>query len=279
MSHYEFSWKSPSGKEIYAQAWEPTGKPRAIILLIHGMGEHSSRYQHVAEFFNKQGIAVMANDRVGHGKSKGKRGHVPKYDQLLDDIVKLHSEATRKHGGVPVFLYGHSMGGGIVLQYLLRNPKNGLKGIIATSPALQLAFEPPAFKIMLGKMMRGIYPGFSQTNEIDPLHVSRDKAEVEKYINDKLNHNKITAETGMGLLEWGKDAIEKVGKVSTPLLLMHGTDDKMISYKGTEAFANKAEGDVTLKLYDGLYHELHNEPEKMDVLQYILEWVQAKMRG
>lgn len=278
MPHYEFSWKSPAGKEIYAQGWEPQGKPRAIILLIHGMGEHSGRYAHVAEFFNKHGIAILAADSPGHGKSKGKRGHVPKYEQLLDNVVKLHSEATRKHSGVPVFLYGHSMGGAVVLQYMLRNPKNGLKGIIATSPALQLAFEPPAFKVLLGKVMRSIYPGFSQQNEINPQHISRDPAEVQKYINDKLNHNRITAETGMGFLEWGKDAIAKVGKIATPLLLMHGTGDQLTSHKGTEAFAAKAQGDVTLKLWEGLFHEMHNEPEKMEVLQFILDWVNVKMK-
>jgi alpha-beta hydrolase superfamily lysophospholipase len=241
------------------------------------MGEHSTRYTHVAEFFTKHGYAILANDRVGHGKSKGKRGHVDKYEQLLDDIIKLHSEATRKFSGVPVFLYGHSMGGGIVLNYLLRNPKNGLQGIIATSSALKLAFEPPAFKIVLGKLMRNIYPGFSQTNEINPEHISRDKAEVEAYKKDPLVHNLITAETGMGLLQWGKDALEKVGKVNTPLLLMHGSADQLTSHKGTEAFAQKADGDVTLKIWDGLYHEIHNEPEKQQVLEYMLQWIESKM--
>ncbi len=277
MPYYEFSWKSPSGKEIYAQGWEPQGKPRAIVLLIHGMGEHSSRYQHVAEFFNSKGIAVLANDRIGHGKSKGKRGHVPKYDQLLDDIVKLHSEATRKYSGIPVFLYGHSMGGGIVLQYVLRNPKNGLKGVIATSPALQLAFEPPAFKVFLGKVMRGLYPGFSQTNEINPQHISRDKAVVDAYIKDPLVHNLITAETGMGLLQWGKDIIAKAQEIKIPLLLMHGDKDQLTSHKGTETLAAKLKGDVTLKIWEGLFHETHNEPEKEEVLQFILNWLNTKI--
>lgn len=278
MIHYEFNWKNPAGRELYAQGWLPKGNPKAIILLIHGMGEHSSRYVHVADYLTKHGYAILANDRVGHGKSKGKRGHVNKYDQLLDDVIKLHSEATRKFPGIPVFLYGHSMGGGIVLNYIQRNPKNGLKGVIATSPALQLAFEPPAFKIILGKMMRSIYPGFSQTNEINPDHISRDKAVVDAYKKDPMVHNLITAETGMGLLEWGKEIISKAGKLSVPLLLMHGSGDKLTSHKGTEAFAQKAEGDITLKIWEDMYHELHNEPEKEEVLKFILDWLNAKLK-
>ena len=278
MQHYEFSWKNPASKDIYAQGWIPDSEANAVFLLIHGMGEHSSRYAHVAEFLTARNIAVLANDRVGHGKSKGKRGHVDKYDQLLDDIIKLHSEATKKFPGKPVILYGHSMGGGIVLNYLLRNPKNGLKGIIASAPALQLAFEPPAFKVLLGKMMRNIYPGFSQTNEINPEHISRDKSEVENYKADSLNHNLITAETGMGLLEWGKVAIEKTGKLDIPVLLLHGTGDKLTSHKGTEQFAKKSSGDVTLKLWDNLYHELHNEPEKEEVLNFIYDWIVEKIK-
>jgi acylglycerol lipase len=278
MIHYEFNWKNPAGRELYAQGWLPKGNPKAIILLIHGMGEHSSRYAHVADYLTNHGYAILANDRVGHGKSKGKRGHVNKYDQLLDDVIKLHSEATRKFPGIPVFLYGHSMGGGIVLNYIQRNPKNGLKGVIATSPALQLAFEPPAFKIILGKMMRSIYPGFSQTNEINPDHISRDKAVVDAYKKDPMVHNLITAETGMGLLEWGKEIISKAGKLSIPLLLMHGSGDKLTSHKGTEAFAQKAEGDITLKIWEDMYHELHNEPEKEEVLKFILDWLNAKLK-
>ncbi len=279
MKHYEFNWKNPAGKDIYAQGWLPEkNNPKAIILLIHGMGEHSGRYLHVAEFLSSKGYAILSNDRVGHGKSKGQRGHVKKYDHLLDDIVKLHSEATRKFPGVPVFLYGHSMGGGLVLNYILKNPKNGLKGVIATSSALQLAFEPPAFKLTLGKIMRNIYPAFSQTNEINPQHISRDPEEVEAYKKDPLVHNQISAETALGLLEWGINAIAKTGKIGIPVLLMHGSADKLTSHKGTETFARKSEGDITLKIWEDMYHELHNEPEKAEVLQFILEWLDSKLK-
>ncbi len=280
MKHYEFGWTSPAGKEIYAQGWLPEkSKPKAVVLLIHGLGEHSSRYAHLAEFLCAKGIALLANDRIGHGKSKGARGHVPKYTQLLDDIVKLHSEATRKFGSIPVFLYGHSMGGGLVLNYLLRNSKNGLQGAIATSSALELAFEPPAFKVFLGKLMRGIYPAFSQTNELNSAHISRDPEVVKAYENDPLIHDKISAETGMGMLSWGKEAIAKAHQLQTPLLIMHGTGDQITSAEGSRKFAEAAKNaDVTLKLWDGLYHEMQNEPEKTAVFDYIYDWIQSKLK-
>ena len=127
MKHTEFGWESPSKVKIYAQSWWPdeqkNKKLKGIILLIHGLGEHSSRYEHVAEFFTHYGFAVLTCDRSGHGKSGGKLGHIAKYEEVFDDIVKLHSEASRKHSQLPVFLYGHSMGGGIVIDYLLNKKK------------------------------------------------------------------------------------------------------------------------------------------------------------
>jgi acylglycerol lipase len=278
MQHYEFSWKNPMNKKIFAQGWLPDNQTKAVMILIHGMGEHSSRYEHVAEFLCSKGYAVLSCDRVGHGKSEGRRGHVDKYDYLLDDIIKLQSEAEKKFPGTPVILYGHSMGGGLVLNYLIKNPDNGFKAVVASAPALLLAFEPPALKLSLGKIMRGIYPGFTQKNEINPNHLSRDKEIVEKYIQDPLVHNLISAETALGLIEWGKNAIERVKKVAIPVLLMHGDADQLTSHKGTEIFSKNAEGDVTLKIWLDMYHEIHNELEKQSVLDYMLEWMDSKLK-
>lgn len=281
MIYQEFGWESPSKVKIYAQSWMPDPKkfkaPKAIILVIHGLGEHSGRYEHLAEYFCAKGIGVLANDRSGHGKSGGKKGHIAKYEQTLDDIVKLHSEASRRFPNVPVFLYGHSMGGGIVLNYILRKKKTGLKGCIATGPALKLAFEPSKFMVGLGKFMRGIWPSFSQNNELDVNQVSRDATVVKAYVDDPLVHSKITSETGIGLLEFGKYALDNVGKLNLPVLVMHGSKDGLTSPEGTTQFAEKAEGDITLKIWDGLYHEIHNEPEQQEVFDYTYQWMQSKL--
>ncbi len=281
MKHTEFSWKNPANVKIYAQGWWPDAarqkQPKGIILLIHGLGEHSSRYEHVAEFFTHHGFAILTCDRSGHGKSGGKRGHIAKYEYVYDDIVKLHSEASRRHSTVPVFLYGHSMGGGIVLDYLLQKKHTGLKGVIATSPLLEPAFKPSPFLLFLGKMIRPIYPKFTQDNQLDANLISRDKLVVEAYTKDSLNHSKVTSETAIGMLESGQNSLETVSKVSLPLLLLHGSKDGITSPIATQRFAEKATGDVSLKIWEGGYHELHNDPDKLEVLDHIYQWILQKL--
>ena len=277
MQQYEFGWKNPSGISIFAQGWLPNESPKAIIILIHGLGEHSSRYEHVAEYFTAKGIGILANDRSGHGKSANKRGHVNKYEEVYDDITKLVQEAKTKYPNIPLILYGHSMGGGIVLDYLLHQNTSMFKAIIATSPLLRPAFQPPAFLLFLGKMLRSIFPGFTQDNQLDVNNISRDKNAVAKYQKDGLVHSKVTSEMAIGMLNSGENSLATVGKINKPLLLTHGTADELTSHKATQEFANKAQGDVTIKLWDGFYHELHNEPEKIQVLDYIYNWIMQKL--
>ncbi|MCH2044509.1 MAG: lysophospholipase [Saprospiraceae bacterium] len=280
MKHFEFSFKNPSGIKLYGQGWEPVkNKPRAAVLIIHGLGEHSGRYQHVAEAFVKRGFAVFANDRAGHGKSKGKRGHAKRYEDYFDDVNKLHAEAVRKYADIPCFAYGHSMGGNVVLNYMLSKKRTGLAGIISTGAALELNFEPPKFKLFLGKIMLSLYPAFTERNGLDLQQLSRDPEVIKAYQNDPLVHDKVTAITGIGILNYGKKALEKVGKVNLPLLIMHGGDDGITSAKGSEKFANKAQGDVTLKIWEGLRHEIHNEPEQREVINTMIDWMMAKLGG
>lgn len=282
MRQVEFGWKNPSGQAIFAQSWMPDTQrqkqPKAILLLIHGLGEHSSRYQHVAEYFTYKGIGILSCDRVGHGRSGGKRGHVKKYQHLFDDIEKLHAEATRRYPKVPVFLYGHSMGGGLVLDYLLAHPRAPFKGVIATSPMLEAAFEPPKAQLALARFVRPMLGGLSQGNGLKLEDLSKDPSVIEAYANDPLVHTKITPETALGMIDSGQHSLRTVGKLSVPLLLLHGDKDGITSHRATERFAAQASGDVTLKIWEGGYHELHNEPEKMEVLDYMHGWLQNHLR-
>lgn len=282
MKHIEWSWFDAAGVSIYAQGWLPElptqSLPRAVVLLQHGLGEHSGRYGHVAQFFTDNNIVLLANDRAGHGKSGGKRGHIAKYEYTLQEIEQLHTEATRRFPKVPVFLYGHSMGGGIVLNYLLRKKNSSIRGIIATAPALRPAFEPAKLVLLLGKVMRSIYGGFVQGNQLDVTKISRDAAVVAAYKNDSLVHDRLSAETGLGLLEWGEYALAHVSEVSIPLLLIHGSADGLTSLAATQEFASRAKGDVTLRVLDGLYHEVHNEPEQKQVLEDMVRWVSTHLK-
>jgi alpha-beta hydrolase superfamily lysophospholipase len=266
MKHIEFSWVTSQGSKVYAQKWLPDGDVKASVNLVHGMGEHSSRYIHVAEFLTKKGYAVYAFDQLGHGRTIGKKGHTPSYDALLDNIDVLLNKSKEEYPQLPQVLYGHSMGGNLVLNYgLRRKPK--IKGVIATSPWLKLAFEPPAIQLTIGKVVRNLLPAFVQSTKLNIKHISRDLQEVKKYEQDVLNHDKISTTFFFGVYEAGLWALEHAAEWSLPLFLSHGTGDQITSYKASEEFANKAKDKVTIKLWPELYHETNNEIEKQQVIQ------------
>ncbi|WNW01480.1 lysophospholipase [Tenacibaculum sp. HL-MS23] len=259
---------------FFGQFWQPE-TVKAVVVIIHGMGEHSGRYQHVAKKLTDNNFGVIAFDHFGHGKTTGKRGHNPGFDTVLESISKLITKAKEVFGAKPIFLYGHSMGGNAVINYTLRK-ENDLTGIIATSPMLKLAFDPPAWKLSLGKMMQKIAPSITLGNELDANDVSRDKTEVAKYINDPLVHDKISPNFSLSFIDSGEWAIENASTLKKPMLLLHGTGDKIIDYKGTEAFANATEK-ASLKLYKGGYHELQHDLCKEEMMQDIVNWLNNQL--
>lgn len=182
MTHQKFNFNLHN-TQFFGQYWK-TDQPKAVVILVHGMGEHSTRY---ADFLIpqliKKDIAVLAFDHFGHGKTEGKRGHNPSYEAVLDSVSKMLNTSKELFGNMPTFLYGHSMGGNVVLNYGLRK-KVYIKGIIATSPFLKLAFQPPKWKLSLGKMLQNIAPSITLGNELDANDISRDKNEVKKYVED-----------------------------------------------------------------------------------------------
>ncbi len=277
-----WGWKDASNTPIYAQGWLPasaeTRPLKAVILLQHGLGEHSGRYAHVAEFFVANNIAVLANDRSGHGQSGNKRGHIAKYEYTLAEIEQLHNEASRRFPQIPVFLYGHSMGGGIVLNYLLRRKNSPLKGIIATAPLIRPAFQPSKFALFLGKIMRNIWGGFVQNNQLDASKICRNPAVVKAYQADKWVHSRISAETAIGMLQWGEFLLETKHNLALPLYITHSRADALTSFAATQQFVAQSTGDIHAKWWDAPYHEIHNETEEQQPLfADILAWINAHL--
>jgi alpha-beta hydrolase superfamily lysophospholipase len=268
--------KTKDNLTLKVKSWE-VPNPRAVICLIHGFGEHAGRYNHVGKFFNEHNISLAALDLRGHGESEGKRGHSPNFDAYLDDIQLFTHTVIDLYGETPLFLYGHSMGGNLVLNYLINRDPSVFKGIITTGPWIRLAFEPKPFMITLGKMMRSIYPSFTQPSGLIEEHVSKDPVVVKDYINDPLNHSSITASAGMGLTEGAAFLNTYQGTLPLPTLIMHGSDDLFTSQPASEAFVSRVKGDVTYKVWEGMYHEVHNEHDKLTVLNYILEWINSKI--
>ncbi|WP_445382055.1 alpha/beta hydrolase [Robiginitalea sp. IMCC43444] len=270
MEEQFFSW---AGTQIYGY-WAIPGKPRGTVLLVHGFGEHSGRYREaVVPFLCKQGLAVFAFDLVGHGKSAGKRGHCQGYGQLMGLLSEAFAETQNRFPALPLFLYGHSMGGNLVLNFTLRHG-GPQKGIIASSPYLKLAFEPPAWKMYLGRMLQKIAPAVTIPSGLDPAGISRDAEEVRLYQSDPLVHGRVSPAYSFPVIEAGKAILEKAGEISIPVLVLHGEADPIIDVEGSVTFSEKAPNSQ-LVLFPGAYHELHHESEREAFFSEIGKWLQS----
>lgn len=272
MQHQTFNFNIDK-TQFFGQYWK-TENAKANIILIHGMGEHSTRYDgFFAKKMNAAGYSIIAFDHYGHGKTKGKRGDCPSYNAVLDSVDVLIEKCDEfLDENLPKILYGHSMGGNVVANYILKKPSK-INLAVLSSPMLKLAFNPPAWKMMAGKIMRNIYPSFQESTGLDAEAVSRDKIEVEKYKNDTLVHDKITVNFSLPFFEAGDWAIDNAKNLTIPTLVIHGTGDRLTSYKGSEQFANNAENKAQIQLYEGGYHELHNDIIKEDVLKDVVAWL------
>ena len=276
MQRFEFGWQTKDGLRLYAQGWKPEAELKGVVCLVHGLGEHSGRYGHLAAFLNQAGYALLAFDLRGHGKSEGQRGYAPSYEALLDDIARLLDEAANRYPDLPRFLYGHSLGGNLVINYALRRHPQ-LAGVIATGPFFRAAFEPPAWKLTLARIMYNLWPTLSLSNELDRQALSRDPEVVQAYDEDPLVHDRLTPRLTMDMFQAGLWALEHASELSLPLLLMHGSADRLCSVQASREFAARAGDRCTLKIWDGFYHEIHNEPEQEQVFEYLLEWLNSRV--
>ena len=278
MKHYETGWKANDGVDLFAQGWEPTiVQPKAVICLVHGLGEHTSRYEHVAESFAKDGYIMLGSDLRGHGRSGGPRGHISSIEDFMQDIDLLLQQARTRYPGLPLILYGHSLGGIQVLHYgLLRKPD--VKGVIATSSGLRTALENQPAKIMAAKVLGSLIPAVSLPSGLDANAISRTREVVETYKNDPLVHDKVSLGFGKVMLGVTKWTLEHAGEFSLPLLLMHGKADTIAFPAGSIEIASALKDRSTLFLWDDAFHELHNEPERAEVFKTMLIWMDARLK-
>ncbi|MEO0526451.1 MAG: lysophospholipase [Bacteroidota bacterium] len=259
---------------IYGEITRPK-EIRGVIVLVHGFGEHLGRYhKHIIPLLANSSLAVVAYDNIGHGKSGGKRGHCPNYNALLDILDRIIEKAKSSFPGKPLFLYGHSMGGNLVLNYAIRR-QTDVTGIIATSPYLKLAFNPPRWKMILGKVMMRIMPSMTLPSGLDPDGISRIPEEASAYAHDDLVHDKVSPMFSFPIMDAGEWAIANADRLDIDTLLLHGTGDPIIDHKATMAFHEKATK-TTLKLFEGGYHELHNDLVKEEMMAAIQNWLQLQ---
>lgn len=275
MQYLEFERKSGDGLTLFVREWIPANQCAGVVCLIHGLGEHSGRYFAVAEALQREGFALLAFDLRGHGNSQGTRGHCPSYEALMADIDVMVAEVRKGFPGKPLFLYGHSLGGNLVLNYCLRRQPH-LTGVVVTSPWLRLAFEPSGYLVGLAKVMNKFWPGFLQSNGLDAKDLSHDLEIVLSYGQDSMVHDQISARMYIEVYQAGGWAVENAGKFALPLLLMHGGGDRITSAAASHEFSCGTAANCTFKLWDGLYHELHNELEREKVIGFVRDWLKGR---
>lgn len=278
MQNFTTAWRSGDGIELFAQGWQPVGDPKAVVCLLHGLGEHSGRYAHVAEALTAVGYALLTFDLRGHGRSSGKRGHFANFEVVLDDVDRLLQEAETRYPGKPRFLYGHSLGGLLVLYYtLLRKPV--LAGVISSGPALRSSLEQQKAKIAIARVLSAFLPAVGIPTGLDAAGLSHDPQVISAYRADPLVHGLGTPAFATGTLKAIAYIFEHAGEFDVPLLLTHGTDDPIAYAAGSREIAGCVGQGCTLKLWEGMFHETHNEPEKAKVLAYLVDWLDAQLRA
>ncbi|MGC9363343.1 MAG: lysophospholipase [Fidelibacterota bacterium] len=274
MIYHHGTFQSYDAGELFEQAWMPNDQPRAVLLLVHGLGEHSGRYEHVAEYFTSKGIGIETIDLRGHGKSDGRRAYVDSFDDYLRDLDVFYKRAQERHYEAPLFLYGHSMGGTIAALYIItRQPE--FKGLILSGILLKMGADISPLLIKMAAIV-GKYAPKMKTTKLDSASISRDPEIVRDYDEDPLNYREgFPARTGYESILAAQRILTQTESLTLPILIMHGSADKITNPEGSrELYEGVHSTDKTLKFYDGFYHEIHNDPEKERVFSDIFHWLE-----
>jgi alpha-beta hydrolase superfamily lysophospholipase len=261
--------------DLFQQAWLPEQPATAALLLVHGFGEHSGRYAHVAAHFVAAGYAVYALDHDGHGNSPGTPGFVERFSRYTDGVAALLQHVREQQPGVPLFLVGHSLGGLISATFLLQHQQE-FAGCVLSGPALASDAAPPAWLLAVNRVLAIMLPRLGML-KLDATAVSRDPEVVKRYLADPLVYKgKLTSRLINEMFKTMRVVTDGAPGVTLPMLIMHGEADTLVSPSGSEQlYELLGSTDKTLKIYPGLYHEIFNEPEQRQVLDDMLAWLEA----
>jgi acylglycerol lipase len=263
------------GLRIFTQSWLPDGEPSAAVVLAHGAGEHSGRYAHVAQRLTGEGLALHALDHRGHGHSEGRRAYIDRTRNLVADLDQVVVLTRERHPGVPLFLLGHSMGGWLALAYALEH-QDRLDGLLLSAPVAALEAASAATRL-IGKVLSAALPQLG-LYAVDPSLVSRDPEVVRAYETDPLvHHGRLPARTIGELASTVEGFPARVPEIELPLLVMHGTGDRIVPPAASLMVHDGARSeDKQLEMYEGLYHEILNEPEQQQVMDDLVAWIRAR---
>lgn len=276
MEHSEGTFSGFGGLPLYYQHWGPAGEPRAVLVIVHGFGEHSGRYMNVVNHLVPKGYAVYALDQRGHGRSPGPRGYIHSWEEFREDVRAFVRRVAEMGPNRPLFLMGHSMGGLIVLEYALHYPE-GLKGVIASAPALAQVGVSPAL-MTLARLLSRILPRFAMNTGLDATSISRDLEVVATYQADPLVHSIGTARLGTEMTKAMLWTQEHAREWQRPLLILHGGADRLVPPQGSRRFLeNVPIADKEYREYEGGYHEPHNDIHRAQVLADLEHWLERHL--
>jgi len=275
MKHSEGNFKGTRNVNIYHQSWLPEGEVKAVLLVVHGLGEHSGRYMNVVNHFVPLGYAIYALDHIGHGKSDGAREMVDRFADFTDTLAIYVGMVKGWQAGKPTFLLGHSMGGAIASAYLLDH-QDEFTGAIISAPAIKVDDSVSQVTITMSKVLSKIAPKMGVL-ALDVNGVSRDPAVVAAYVADPLVfQGKTPARLAAELLSAMMRITGEAGTISLPLIIVQGSKDALVDPAGAQMLYDSASSaDKTIKIYDGLFHEIFNEPERELVLGDVAAWLAA----
>ncbi|MGB3128732.1 MAG: lysophospholipase [Dehalococcoidia bacterium] len=277
MQHTEGGFKGYKGLNIYYQCWLPEGKARAVLLVVHGWAEHSGRYTNLVDYFVPKGYAICALDHQGHGRSEGPRGYVDRFSDYLLDLKTFFDLVRSQHSDTKIFMVGHSMGGTVATAYVIEH-QHELAGLLLSGASLMVGSGLPSALIPLARILSVLMPrmGVFVLNAAD---ISQDKAVVNAYVNDPLVYRgKITCRFAAEMLKTLRRLPSQMPEINLPILIMHGTADRLGDPEGSRLLYDRAGSkDKTLKLYQGFYHEIFNEPEREQVLSDMEGWLAARL--
>ncbi|MBM4063478.1 MAG: alpha/beta hydrolase [Planctomycetes bacterium] len=270
----ERSWQSRDGLSMFARCWSPEGSPRGLVCLTHGIDEHSGRFAGVAAALTAAGYVVEAYDLRGHGRSGGVRVYAPSFAALLDDLEDFLALARARHPGLPTFLYGHSLGGNIVVNFVLRR-RPEVAGAIVTSPWLALTAHPRK-RLLLAWSLDWLAPRARLPARFDLADLSRDPREVAAYAADPLVQHHATPRLFVTAHRAARQARQHAGELGLPMLLLHGDQDRITDWRATAAFAARAPALATFRCFPGGRHELHHDLDREQVLGAVVAWLTAR---
>jgi len=269
--------RTRDGVELRTLRWPAVGAARAHLLLIHGIAEHAGRHAQVASRFASAGVDVHAFDLRGFGASSGRRAYVDSWSQYHDDVEDQLTRVRGEAGALPVVLYGHSMGGLIALGYVLADPPRRLPDLLVLS-APAIAAVVARWKRSLAEVLGRVAPRMEIANALPPGGLSHDPQVEVAYRSDPLNVHRTTTRLGLELFrEQARVAarLRQIGPLPMPAYVLHGTDDRIVPVSGSASLEKRT--NVTRRVYPGLRHEMHNEPEAASVIDDTMAWILAQV--